>query len=164
MVRTVGLRRQLSGWFPPFTPSFPTPVLFFSIIFQHFPFFLPFPCFHFFHTFSIFSLFEHFSTPFHRFFGQVTSLFWTRHLRHTHDIETNVSFAACFCAFSVARRVHTSTWPQRVIFSRKVKERKVLIIRPIRTFAFFLGNKDDSQMRETTNFHFLGPCQQEGPT
>ena len=67
-----------------------------------------------------------------------------RSTSHTQDTETSaarcerelVSYWACFCAFSVARRVHTSTWPQRVLFSRKVSERKVSIIRLIGTLAF----------------------------
>ena len=118
----------------------------FFLPFSRFPFFsllLVSTFSHFFNLFLFQPFFHTLSTVFwSRRRDVLASLFWTRHLPHTHDTDTNVSNAACFCAFSVARRVHTSTW--------------LLFIRLIRTLAFFSGKSDDSQMRETKNFHLRG--------
>ena len=124
---------------------------FISLIFQIFslwPFSL-FPCFS---PMSPFSLFSPSFQSFPPFFWSKRRVTWWlpcqfcsgRSTSHTQDTETSaarcerelVSYWACFCAFSVARRVHTSTWPLRVLFSRKVTERKILKIRLIGTLAF----------------------------
>ena len=85
-VRTVRLRRQLSGCLPPFPPSFTTPFLpfpSFSNLFLHIhPFFLflTFFRFPFFSPFSLFARSSHFSifSFFNPFFNSFPPFFWSR--------------------------------------------------------------------------------------